>query len=1136
MVFAGRLQRAVHLPGALAAEGFDVDVLDAHPLVGGRDHDVLGGGIGDGVLQEVEGRRYDGVWIATPCSPYSIWHVPQLYYRSDRGAPPEWRHLVRQTDALAAFTAKLITAAEGCGALWALENPADRGVEGSVAWWPAFADHFPLWLQPAIAAALRAAEAQLFTFAFCALGADVQKWTTVAACARFAARLGFLRHAGCPHGTRRHDQVASGRDEKGEDRARLAGEYPALMCTGVARAAADELLTSPRSLVAVGVAGEGGLDASVAARVEELRRVPPAFASLSNLRELPSEALQTEPLPPSLILPSRLGRRRRRARRRPPLPRQPQPEGLEGWQLPEREGHGVARPEGKISIRQLFLPGVYDEVVETWWPLVDAAKRAIDRRLAGDDVTVPKVPTRVIEEWQRPLWARGDVWDCADPTDCKPVERSSAATPDAAFPGRRKLSRVAVREAARRLGWHDDDIVDQVCGGGVEARSSCERLTVLSFHHPGLLEEFGAAAKVVAAHQEEAWVAPPVRHLPYVPCRLQPRDVIMQDRYRVLEGERDGDGRPKVEAYMKPRVTTNSSHGGEHSVNAGVADDAKRVELPCVQWLARALAICDEAGWASVEAVLAAGGGDAGDRRARAGGGDERRHARAQCYCVDAESAYSFCPVQHADLWTQGFVWWDGDGQAGVCVDRRMGFGGAFAPNRFERVSTLVAAYVRLLQDEFDADEPPALAAEWMARRAGEQPTYRMVFIDDFAGCALDDRVAQPAMVEGIVIEPEATEAAGGTFAPAGTRVHVHAQLAVYGLRQMGFEASPGKVTVGDGVTVLGFGVQSAGRRLVCPPLKRRTLLHQIEGLERSTLADSTVEGKAARRLVGRLNNLSQVFPEVAAYMHGGYTATSARVGGALLRTVRMGAEGRTRADWLELLAVSRELLEANEGVPLAPDLVFPSHADAGVARCVTDASGSGGVGGYVTFSERPGHVWIVCEPWRGGSAEARAEADREVAARSDGAAALSMPAAELFGSWAVARAAAEAAGVEVDAVIAVTDCMPAACALNRAAGGRVPQMRELLRGARRWVTHWLGVHVPRELNEDADVLSHAGGAPAIVAKAREAGLEPHVVALGEGDWAALMAAARLGTGDGTGRQGGRGSRHGKRHKATATA
>ena len=125
---------------------------------------------------------------------------------------------------------------------------------------------------------------------------------------------------------------------------------------------------------------------------------------------------------------------------------------------------------------------------------------------------------------------------------------------------------------------------------------------------------------------------------------------------------------------------------------------------------------------------------------------------------------------------------------------------------------------------------------------------------------------------------------------------------------------------------------------------------------------------------------------------------------------------------------------------------------------------------------------------------------------------------------------------MEVDAVIAVTDCLPAACALNRAAGGRVPQMRELLRGARRWVTHWLGVHVPRELNEDADVLSHAGGAPAIVAKAREAGLEPHVVALGEGDWAALMAAARLGTGDGTGRQGGRGSRHGKRHKATATA
>ena len=72
-------------------------------------------------------------------------------------------------------------------------------------------------------------------------------------------------------------------------------------------------------------------------------------------------------------------------------------------------------------------------------------------------------------------------------------------------------------------------------------------------------------------------------------------------------------------------------------------------------------------------------------------GGDE---ARAGTYVVDAESAYRFCPMQEADLWTQCFVWWDGGG-AGVCVDRRLAFGGAYSPNRFEgalRASTSSAA------------------------------------------------------------------------------------------------------------------------------------------------------------------------------------------------------------------------------------------------------------------------------------------------------------------------------------------------------------------------------------------------------------------------------------------------------------
>ena len=208
-------------------------------------------------------------------------------------------------------------------------------------------------------------------------------------------------------------------------------------------------------------------------------------------------------------------------------------------------------------------------------------------------------------------------------------------------------------------------------------------------------------------------------------------------------------------------------------------------------------------------------------------------------------------------------------------------------------------------------------------------------------------------------------------------------------------------------------------------------------------------------------------------------------------------------------------MIDANEGVPLAPEAAFPRASDPGVALTVTDASGADGVGGYVFFADAPGEVWIVCEPWSPHAAAARAAADATGAERLADGPKLSMPAAELFGSWAVTRAAARAAGLRVGAVIAVSDCAPAVCALNRAAGGRVPQMRLLIARARAFTTSWLGVHVPRELNEDADTLSHPGGAEAIRSKAESAGLVAHVTHMGGDEWNALERASCMGVGMG---------------------
>eukprot|EP00965_Chrysotila_dentata_P146040 4824358-Pleurochrysis_carterae.AAC.1 len=118
----------------------------------------------------------------------------------------------------------------------------------------------------------------------------------------------------------------------------------------------------------------------------------------------------------------------------------------------------------------------------------------------------------------------------------------------------------------------------------------------------------------------------------------------MQARQRVTQ---EADGTVHVKDYAKPRVTTNSSFGGADAVNAGVADAERVVAFPRIKALAKALAIVDTC------------------KDAGADGGVDPR-TRAAPYVAGAESAYRFCPVQRADLWTQCFVWWGADGRAGV--------------------------------------------------------------------------------------------------------------------------------------------------------------------------------------------------------------------------------------------------------------------------------------------------------------------------------------------------------------------------------------------------------------------------------------------------------------------------------------
>eukprot|EP00965_Chrysotila_dentata_P004512 146662-Pleurochrysis_carterae.AAC.1 len=70
-----------------------------------------------------------------------------------------------------------------------MENPADCGDAGGLAWWPRFASHAPIWLLPVVRDALGRAGAGYVTFAQCALGGQARKYTTVAHARALTGRL-----------------------------------------------------------------------------------------------------------------------------------------------------------------------------------------------------------------------------------------------------------------------------------------------------------------------------------------------------------------------------------------------------------------------------------------------------------------------------------------------------------------------------------------------------------------------------------------------------------------------------------------------------------------------------------------------------------------------------------------------------------------------------------------------------------------------------------------------------------------------------------------------------------------------------------------------------------------------------------
>jgi hypothetical protein len=255
-LFSGDGDRLDGLPQRLRARGATVIALDTK--VGGAAHDLTRQSVRVRVEARVRAGEFAAVFMGTPCSSFSIAHKPQIRSRRHplglpRG-PPEWAAYVAKHNDLAAWSAHVATIATGAGAVFMIENPADRGDELSPAFWRRMRDHAPLWLHPAVVAMAAATGARSQTFAQCNFEAAVQKYTTLMYSASMHEHMGAFRRAHrCSHTD--HQSHAYGRDARGTWLAERAAAYPFGLSDAIAEAIMAATRAADRSSQTTGVAG-----------------------------------------------------------------------------------------------------------------------------------------------------------------------------------------------------------------------------------------------------------------------------------------------------------------------------------------------------------------------------------------------------------------------------------------------------------------------------------------------------------------------------------------------------------------------------------------------------------------------------------------------------------------------------------------------------------------------------------------------------------------------------------------------------------------------------------------------------------------------------------------------------------------
>jgi hypothetical protein len=480
---------------------------------------------------------------------------------------------------------------------------------------------------------------------------------------------------------------------------------------------------------------------------------------------------------------------------------------------------------------------------------------------------------------------------------------------------------------------------------------------------------------------------------------------------------------------------------------------------------------------------------------------------RPEAGSVDITNAYSWLLQQMLDCWLQCFVW-----GGGVRISWRLVFGGAFGPQRFSGVMAVPHAETARRITAFETVHPPPTETWTRERRAlqdadllpagdAQLRSWAMQrFLDDVNLVAPSDQVVVPDELAHISLGTETTATTGGTPSHPNSRAGVYLRMCIATLLELRFVVADSKTQCGSAVVSLGIRVDIASRRQNCPALKQAAVLHGAAEMLDTLHADEHLDCDEAERLVGRLGSLSAIFPDLLDWLHAGYAVARAKYSGGSprpIRRLRLSPGGRRKLEFINLLSSATALLTVNEGAPLVCAPRFPAASTLGTLTCTTDASGDAvsddaGVGGFGFLAGRPGTVFVVSELWPDDIRAALASAARTRAERaldSSRPPMLAVPTTEAFGMMAVPAAIMATIGASaVTRVVAIGDCAPASQAYERASS-KSAQMRLMVREAYNLAGAWLAVDVPRELNTDADRLSHPNSLAAVTADATAAGL-----------------------------------------------